>query len=245
MDAMTLKMPLVISTPKAKQKAMKMLMYPMAIIGLSVMTLGVLITVALPPLLKSFERLGAETPFVTRLAMGMVSGFLDNILIIFVAALLFIIGYTALRRVPRARRIMDAMTLKMPLVGSLVLAGELSRFSRNTAMLLESGVSASRSFQMGTSGCKNMIVRECFSAAEESLMSGHSMAEALKRTSVLPTLFVELITIGEDSNTLSYSYSRWSWPESCPVFREIPPCFWSPGFPPPGPSRWGPAAVRI
>ena len=138
----------------------------------------------------------------TRIAMGMVSGFLDNILLIFVGTLLALVGFAALRRVPRARRIIDVVTLKTPLVGPLVLSGELSRFSRNTAMLLESGVSASKSFQMGTSGCKNTVVRSCFSAAEESLMSGHSMAEALKRTSVLPTMFVELITIGEESNTL-------------------------------------------
>ncbi|MFQ6026117.1 MAG: type II secretion system F family protein [Dehalococcoidia bacterium] len=187
---------------EAKQKAIKTMMYPMAIIGLSILTLGVLITVALPPLLKSFERLGADTPFVTRVAMSLVGGFMDNILVILVATLLVVFGFVGLRRIPRARRIMDSALLKAPLIGPLIMAGELSRFSRNTAMLLESGVSASKSFQLGTTGCKNTMVRGCFSAAEESLMSGHSMADALKRGSVLPTLFVELVTIGEESNTL-------------------------------------------
>ena len=187
---------------EAKQKAIKTMMYPMAIIGLSVLTLGVLITVALPPLLESFERLGADTPLVTRLAMGLVGGFLDHILLIFLLLVIGVVGFVVGRRSPRVRQVMDRVMLKAPLLGPLVLAGELSRFSRNTAMLLDSGVSASRSFQMGTSGCKNSVVRGVFASAEDSLMSGHSIADALRRSDVLPRLFVELITIGEESNTL-------------------------------------------
>ena len=187
---------------EAKQKAIKTMMYPLGIIGLSLLTLGVLITVAMPPLLKSFERLGSDTPLVTRMAMGLVGGVIDNILAIFVGSVVVLVGFAVLRRVPRVRYWMDRAQLKTPLVGPLILASELSRFSRNTHMLLDSGVSASQAFQMGTSGCRNLLVRNAFEAAEESLMSGHSMAEALKRSGVLPTMFVELVTIGEESNSL-------------------------------------------
>ena len=187
---------------EAKQKAIKTLMYPLGIIGLSVITLGVLMMVAMPPLLKSFERLGSETPLMTRIAMGLVGGFVDNILAIFIGAVVVLTGFALLRRVARVRYWIDRVQLKAPLLGPLILAAELSRFSRNTNMLLESGVSASQAFQMGTTGCKNLLVRDAFVSAEESLMSGHSMAEALKRSGVLPTMFVELVTIGEESNSL-------------------------------------------
>ena len=40
---------------EAKRRAMRALMYPLAIVGLSTVTLGVLVTVALPPLLDVFQ----------------------------------------------------------------------------------------------------------------------------------------------------------------------------------------------
>ena len=38
--------------------------------------------------------------------------------------------------------------------------------------------------------------------ADESLISGHRMAEALLRHPILPQLFVELVAIGEEGNSL-------------------------------------------
>ena len=55
---------------EAKQKAVRTLMYPVAIMGLAFLTLGVLLVVAMPSLLKVFGQLGAEVPLMTRIALA-------------------------------------------------------------------------------------------------------------------------------------------------------------------------------
>ena len=187
---------------EAKQKAMRTMMYPMAIIGLSMVTLGVLMTVALPPLLKVFDQMGTQVPLMTRIAMTLLGGVKGNFPKIFLALITLGTAFWLVRRIPRMRYWLDAAQIRAPLMGSLILAGELSRFSRTMAMLLEAGVSLAAALQQGMSGCKNLVLRRAFADAEESLMSGHGLTEALRRHPILPTIFVELMMIGEESNSL-------------------------------------------
>lgn len=187
---------------QARQKAMQALMYPLAIIGLSMITLVILMTIALPPLLEVFDELEADTPAMTRFAVAVSQGIQDNLLRIPIGFAVFIGLVILLRRISRVRYFMDAVRVKMPIFGAFTRTGELSRFSRTIAMLLEAKVSLSMALQLGMSGCKNLVIRRAFIDAQESLMSGHGMGEALKRHPILPPMFVQLVTIGEESNTL-------------------------------------------
>ena len=45
-------------------------------------------------------------------------------------------------------------------------------------------------------------MKRAFAEAEDSLMNGHPLAPALKRCAILPTMFLELVMIGEESNSL-------------------------------------------
>jgi type IV pilus assembly protein PilC len=70
------------------------------------------------------------------------------------------------------------------------------------SMLLGAGVALADALTLGISGCKNVRVREAFVAGEESLLSGHGLAPELKKHAVLPTMFMEFVTMGEEGNQL-------------------------------------------
>ena len=69
-------------------------------------------------------------------------------------------------------------------------------------MLLETGVPLSSSLPLGISGCKNQAITAAFVDGQDSLLSGHGFTEALARHPVLPNLWVELVTIGEENNVM-------------------------------------------
>ncbi len=69
-------------------------------------------------------------------------------------------------------------------------------------MLLEAGVNLAEGIRLAISGTKNRIIQNAFLAAEESLLTGHGFADALKDHPVLPHMFVELVGLGERSNSL-------------------------------------------
>ncbi len=187
---------------EAKQKAFRTMMYPVAIMGLSLATMAVLMTVALPPLLKVFSQMGAHTPIMTKIAVNLVAGIKANFIKIFAGAVIAAVVFSLLRRFPKTKYMLDSIQSQLPMMGSFVVAGELSRFSRTMAILLESGVSLSTALKLATSGCKNLVMKRAFNDAEESLLSGHGLTEALKKHKILPPMFVELVMIGEESNSL-------------------------------------------
>ena len=192
---------------EAKQKAMRTMMYPLAILGLSVVTLGVLMVVALPPLLGVLEQMGTDVPLVTRVLLGL-TGLVSNYIIHMVLGLVgFMMALNMLRRYPTTRYWVDKTYTKLPLFGGLIVAQELTRFSRTLALLLEAGVSLSAALSLGVSACGNRVMHQAFVDAQETLIDGARLADALRKHPIVPTMFVELMVIGEESNSLQRAMS--------------------------------------
>jgi type IV pilus assembly protein PilC len=185
-----------------KQKAIRTMMYPLAIIALSLLTMFVLMTVSMPTMLRVFSQMGAEVPAMTRIAVNSMSWVKDNINLLFFGVVGLIVLVAVLRRNPRTKPYVDAGLLRSPLLSGFIITSEVARFSRTMAMLLSSGVSLAAALQLSIRGCGNETVRRAFQAGEESLLDGHSLTKALKGRKVLPSLFVELLVIGEETNSL-------------------------------------------
>jgi len=187
---------------EAVQRFKRTMMMPLFTMGASVAMLVLMMTVMLPPLLKSFEDLDADTPLITAIAMGAVGFISTNLLIIAVALVFIIVVYSVARRIPTIHYRMHLAQTQAPIMGSLLVAKELAQFSRTNAMLLGAGVSLAESLPLAIGGCKNLAVHRAFSAGEQSLLAGHGMSEALVQYPVLPRLWVELVMVGEEHNFL-------------------------------------------
>ena len=187
---------------EAKQKAIRTMMYPLAIIALSMVTLFVLMTVALPPLLKVFDNMGAEIPVMTRFIVSAMAGLKDNFLTLIIGAVVFFVALKLLTRIPSFKRTMAMAMAKAPILGSFIVSGEISRLSRTLSLLLEAGVTLAEALKLAIGGVKNQIIKDVFLEAEESLLTGHGFSDPLKNHSILPNMFVELVMLGEQSNTL-------------------------------------------
>ena len=61
--------------------------------------------------------------------------------------------------------------------------------------------------QLGITGCKNLALKRAFEDALEHMINGHRLAEGLERHSVVPPLFLELVWMGEESNSLKRAMS--------------------------------------
>ena len=185
----------------AKQKVKRTMMMPMFTIGAAAVMLLLMLTVLMPPLLSTFERMGNDIPLITRIAMGTMSLATENLK---TGAIVIVGVFVLLLLAKRVKSIsygLHLIQVKAPILGPLILASELSQFSRTIGMLLQSGI------PLAITGCKNLTLREAFLAGEESLVSGHGLSVALKDYPMLPKMWVELVTIGEESNSLAQTMS--------------------------------------
>ncbi len=186
----------------ARSKAKQTMMMPMFTIGASAVMLVLMLTVLLPPLLTTFTRMGSDIPMITRIAMGLIGGFSTYFKYVLIAIGAIIGLFWLSKRVPSLQFALHNIQIHTPILGQLLMAGELSQFSRTISMRLESGISLATALPLGISGTKNAVLRQAFLASEESLVAGHGLSDALKESSILPKMWVELVLIGEESNSL-------------------------------------------
>ena len=192
---------------EAIQRFKRTMMMPAFTMGASMAMLVLMMTVMLPPLLEAFESRGTEVPLITRIAMGIINVFKDNLIYIGGAVLAAGVAVSVVRSIPSARYTLHLWMTRVPIFGDLIVTREMAQFSRTNAMLLEAGVPLARSLPLGISGCKNLALLRAFNAGEESLMSGHGFSSAVARYPVMPTLWVELVSIGEENNVLGTTLS--------------------------------------
>ena len=187
---------------EAKAKAVKAMMMPIFLIGTSLLMPSFMVFVAFPPLIDTFESMNVEVPLMTRVLIGGVNGLKDNIVNVLILVGVLIFAYKMAGRFPVAKYYLDYGKARAPMLGGVILAGELGRFSRVMATLQGAGIDLPSSLRLGMSASKNEAVRRAWADANESLIQGHRIAGALARHSILPAMFVELLSIGEESNTL-------------------------------------------
>ena len=190
---------------EAIQRAKRTLMMPaFTMVASGLMLIGML-TIMLPPLLETFESMGSDIPLITRIAISLVGVLTGNVFSLIAGLGILVAIMWLILRYPSSKYALHSILTRTPIVGPLIVAKELSGFSRTIAMLVGSGVALAMALPLGIGGCKNLALHRALAAGEESLLNGHGLAEALSTYPVLPRMWVELVMIGEESNSLGHT----------------------------------------
>jgi general secretion pathway protein F len=165
-------------------------------------SLFVLVAFVIPRFIPLFEDAGAPLPVLTQAVFG-IAAVLKGWwwALVGLAAL----GATAAKRWrARAenRHKVDRWLLTAPVVGELVQATETVRFARTLETLLRNGLPLLAALKLTQGVQRNRRVAAAIETATSAVRSGGRLAPALAAEQALPSLAVELMTIGEESGQL-------------------------------------------
>ena len=186
----------------AKKKAVSAMVMPMFMISVSMAMLGFMALVMLPPMVENFTKMGAEMPIYTIKLIEWVKWFTGHLTQVGIGIGIVFAANKLAKRSPRIAKMLDLAKARAPVFGGLILASELGRYSRIVGTLLSSGVDLPVALGLRKSASKNEALRQAWQDSTDSLMTGGRMAEALQDHPIVPTMFSELLLIGEESNTL-------------------------------------------
>lgn len=178
------------------------LVYPvfMAVIGSAI--LFILITYIVPNITKVFADMERTLPLPTRILISLsdfLRGYWWLVLLILVAAFYSLRFFV---RSARGRQLWDLFKLKMPIIGNVNQKIILARFGSTLASLLGSSVPLVTSMQIVQSIVNNALIAEVIEEAIEQIRKGKSMAKALGASPWFPPIFVQMISVGEQSGNL-------------------------------------------
>jgi len=183
----------------------KALTYPLMIMGVGIVVVIILMTVVMPQLLNMFTSMGADLPLPTRILIWLTEFFNANILYIFIAAVLLVAIVLWMVKQPSGRRLLDRLKLTFPIIGPALLMGELARLSRTMSVLIGAGLNLQEVMEMIPQSSNNMVIRDALSQVNEGLLLGSGLSEPMSRIGLFPPLLVQMVMVGEESNTLDFT----------------------------------------
>ncbi len=183
-----------------RQRVIGALIYPAVIVGAGVLILGALFVFFVPRFEERFR--GIELSWPTLVVMGMSDLLVNNW-----PALLVVLGgvcggavYTLRSPVWRARA--AALLARAPVVGALLRALAVARFTRVLGTLLESGVTMLQSLRIAKGAAGLPAMEEAIDAAAEAVTRGDALTAPLADSGLFGEDVIEMIEVAESANNL-------------------------------------------
>ena len=187
---------------KLRDQVKSAMIYPVAIIIIAAVVVGVILWKVIPTFANLFAGMGAQLPLPTRVviaASNMIVRFGAFVVVGIFAAGWAVKSYYA---TPGGRRVIDAFLLKLPVLGDLFRKIAVARFCRTLSTLLASGVSILEALDITARTSGNAIVEEGIQTTRVSIERGETIAQPLKESGVFPPMVVQMIGVGEATGAL-------------------------------------------
>ena len=187
---------------KLKNQVKSAMIYPVAVVVIAAVVVGVILWKVIPTFANLFAGLGAELPLPTRIVIALSNSLVRFMPFVIVGIIGGGIGFRAYYATPAGRRMVDGILLKLPVLGILLRKIAVARFCRTLSTLLASGVSILEALDITGRTSGNAIVEEAIMTTRKSIERGETIAQPLRDTAVFPAMVVQMIGVGEATGAL-------------------------------------------
>jgi general secretion pathway protein F/type IV pilus assembly protein PilC len=111
-------------------------------------------------------------------------------------------GFSTWSASPDGRRKVDTIKLKIPGAGAIYRNLAIARFCRILGTLLHNGIPILQSLKIAKDSTGNRRLTEAIDKAAENVTGGQSLAQPLMASGQFPRDIMEMVSVGEESNTL-------------------------------------------
>lgn len=176
--------------------------YPAILLGVAVLSLIGMLGFVVPQFETLFKGMGDALPTPTRVVMALGNAFTHYAP--FIVGGVAVLGW-ALRswwRSPAGQAWWQSQTLRLPVVGTLMLKYDLTLFARSLGTLLGNGVPLIAALNIATQTVGNMHLRQALEGVVPKVKDGGKMVDALKATGIFEPLAISLVKVGEETGRM-------------------------------------------
>jgi general secretion pathway protein F/type IV pilus assembly protein PilC len=187
-----------------KGRTISAMAYPIFLFSVGTVVLSALLVFFVPKFDMLFDRLRSkgQMPAATEWLLNF-SAFLQNYgwVVLFLIAVALVLIRIKLQT-DSGKEIADRIKLKIPVLGNILMNLAVARFCRVLGTLLSNGVPILKSLEISASAAGNRLLSQSIMDASENIRSGESLATPLRSSGHFPPSVVEMISVGEESNSL-------------------------------------------
>ncbi len=182
-----------------RSKLISAMIYP-AVIILAMLGVGFLMLIkVVPQLAKTFAELNIELPPTTQLVIEIGTFLAHFWYLFFFLIFIFPFLFKRLLKTKEGKRIFDRLTLKMPVISSLIVKTNSASMMRTLSSLISAGVPLVRSLKIISGSLGNIYYRESLEESAERVKRGEKLSQALRRYDIYPLMVNQMLEIGEET----------------------------------------------
>lgn len=185
-----------------RKKLTAALIYPTCVILTTAAVMSFLLIFVIPSFADLFADLEAPLPLLTRAVIFVSETILNAgpfILLILISSILIT------KRLFLSSSVMTRwaeLSIKIPLWGSLLSKTAIARSCRVLANTLNAGIPILDAFYVSANSAGNPIIQRELLRIQEDIAEGASISDSISRSTVLPSVTIQMLSVGERSGAL-------------------------------------------
>lgn len=201
---------------KIKGKVVAAMFYPVAVMTVATVILGVLMVFVVPRFEQIFKDMleGRPLPGFTRFVLDMANTIKDRSIIlvdgfpyaypgpVIWVAVAFVIALKFALKTKKGRWLWDKFKLNMPVLGPVISKVAIARFTRTLGTLVSSGVPILQALTIVKETSGNVIVGDAVARIHESVKEGETITAPLDAANVFPPMVISMVDVGEQTGAL-------------------------------------------
>jgi type IV pilus assembly protein PilC len=187
---------------KLKSQVRSAMIYPIAVIVIAALVVGVILWKVIPTFAALFAGLGAELPLPTRIVIALSDFLVNRMPFIFVGLAAIGYGFKTYCGTVRGKYQIDGVLLKIPVLGLILRKIAVARFCRTLSTLLSSGVPILEGLDITARTSGNSVIEEAILLTRKSIERGETISGPLKETGVFPPMVTQMVAVGETTGAL-------------------------------------------
>jgi type IV pilus assembly protein PilC len=190
---------------KIKKSIKKALMYPIILLTVALLVVGVMMIFVVPVFVEIFGNAGIELPLATRIVMSISDFLRDWTILIYISAL--IVGFKFIKKqLINNEKFMfklDALLLKSPVVGNLIINSIMARITMVLSNLIIGGVNLVQALEIVKNSISNSKIQTSLERVKREIFSGRPLSLSLRDTKDFPETMCGFIEVGEETGKLN------------------------------------------
>jgi general secretion pathway protein F len=178
------------------------LIYPLILILMSLVSVGVIVFVLLPSISPIFTDAGLPLPGILKTLSDLQENWLRTASVVGVAGIAVAAAWSRAKQNAAIMHGLDRLKYSLPVVGKLIQTREAGRFARALGTLLSARVPMMWAMQTARALVTNRYLNALYEKAIGRVPEGTPLHHAFDGTGLLPATSLRLVAVGEESGQL-------------------------------------------
>jgi type IV pilus assembly protein PilC len=197
------------SQNRLKRQVHGAMVYPAVVMGIAGVVIVAMLVFIIPVFAGVFKSFGGKMPTLTQDTIAVSNVVSRQWYLVLIGVVLTVVGFRRWKTSKSGRPVWDRARLKAPLkIGSIVQKIALARWARTLSSLTTAGVPMLEAIDVTGQTAGNAVVERAMASVRDSVQGGGTIAAALEREPIFPTLVTSMVRVGEETGALDSTLAK-------------------------------------